>query len=193
MRTPNRFFLGNRFISAARWIEHDGPFLLWPAAWVEWGLEPVLSVRVHRWTLGVGRARVQLDWGVWNRRDPKALIDWRASGLDGFLAWARSAFSQSWGRGDLDRLFRERPEWRALVGLGDGRAHYIRLLLARELASAPASRLGPEREMAEGLSALETALGMDEGLLESTGAEASRTAGASAATPPPQLRPGARR
>lgn len=179
MRTPNKFFLKNRFTNMARWIERDGPMLLWPSAWVEWNLEPVLGVFIHRWTFAVGRARLQIDWGRWERRDPRALIDWRASGLDGFLTWAKKTFGQTWGRTDIERLFKDRPEWRHLVGLGDARAHYVRLLLARELAAAPTARLGPEREASEGLSALESALEM-EGLDPSMGSfagDASRTAG----------------
>jgi hypothetical protein len=161
MRSPNTFLFSNRFFATARWVDQDGPFVLWPTIWVEWNIEPVLGVWVKRWTIGVGQARFQLDWGRWERPDPKAPLDWKLSGLDGFLGWSRKLFGRNWGRTDIERLFKDRPEWRHLVGMGGARAHYVRLLLARELFETPEQRLGPGGKGAQGLSALEAAFELD--------------------------------
>ena len=132
--------------------------MLFPAIWVLWNQDVAVGVRVHRWTFGWGRYRYQLDWGRWDRPDPKNPIDWAKAGLDGFLIWGKQMFDQRWGKTDLDRLFRNRPEWRRIVALGGARAHYVRLLLARELFHEPEASRAPE----EGLSALEAALDLED-------------------------------
>ncbi len=158
MRSPNKFLTKDRYYNTARWVERDGAFLIFPSVWVQWNMETVLDVFVNRWTVGIGYYRFQLDWGRWRRRDPKGLIDWRASGLDGFISWSKKTFGHSWDRQDLENLFKQRPEWKHLVVMGDANSHYIRLLLARELASANDERSMTLREDHEGLSALEVVM-----------------------------------
>lgn len=155
MRTFNRFLTSRRFLATARWVDRRSPWMLWPSVWVLPDLEPTLGVRLTRWTLGWGQARFQLDWGVSDRRDPALGVDWSTSGLDGFLVWGRRVFGKQWGRADLERLFQAHPPWRTVVALGGGRAHYVRLLLARELMASPSAKA---RADGSGLSALEAAL-----------------------------------
>ena len=162
MRSSNKFLSEKKFICLARWKDKRAPFMLWPAVWVLWNQEVAIGVRIHRWTVGLGRWRFQCDWGNWNRADPKAPIDWNSSGLEGFTAWGKQIFDQKWTRADLDRLFKSRPEWRRLVALGGAHAHYVRLLLARELFQEPEATKPAE----EGLSALEAALDIDQTEIE---------------------------
>lgn len=162
MRSPNKFISKNRFISYAKWRDPRSPLMLWPAGWVFKNQEVVFGVSIDRWTFGWLRWRFQLDIGLYLRPDPKAPIEWSKSGLDGFLNWGKEVFQQKWGRADLDRLFRNRPEWKRLIALGGANPHYVRLLLARELFQEPESA----RPIGDGLSALEAALEIDETEIE---------------------------
>lgn len=162
MQGHNIFISKHRFVSFSRWSEPAGSFLLWPCAWVDWATEPSLGVRITRWNVGIGYARFRMNWGWNSRPDPLGKIDWESSGLAGFLEWSQRVFGKSWRRTDLDALFRQRPEWHRLVSLGGADAHYVRLLLARELFEAPRTSTQTLRTDMTGLSALEAALEMDE-------------------------------
>lgn len=136
MRSPNWFLSHNLFVSAAAWKDRGGAWMILPAIWGEFGLESGLDVRLSRWTVGWCQWRAQLDVGRWRRLDPSAPLDWEKQGLDDFLAWSRRIFGKAWGRPELEKLFMRAPEWRKVVVYGDAHAHYIRVLLAREMMAA---------------------------------------------------------
>ena len=187
MRSPNKFISKNRFISYAKWHDSRAAWMLFPAVWVFKKQEVVFGVTIDRWTVGWLKWRFQLDIGLFSRPDPKAPIEWSTSGLDGFLNWGKQVFQQKWGRADLDRLFRNRPEWKRLVALGGANPHYVRLLLARELFQEPESI----RPIEEGLSALEAALEINETEIEDptwsiSHADPSRTAAGPGTVLPPK-------
>lgn len=136
--------------------------MVFPAIWVLWAQEVAMGIKINRWTFGWCRWRFQIDWGTWSRPDPKSPIDWNKSGLEGFIGWGKQVFDQKWSKADLEKLFRTRPEWRKLVALGGARAHYVRLLLARELFQEP--EVG--KNVDDGLSDLEAALDLDKTEME---------------------------
>lgn len=133
MRTQNRFFTEDRFIALAAWRDRAGVLLLWPAFWVEPGVEVGLEVRLHRLTLGWWCWRVQLDVGRYRPRSPRRSIDWGPDGLDAFLWWAGKVFGGEWTRPQLEALLQEDPAWYRLIALGGPPSHYTRVLLAREI------------------------------------------------------------
>ncbi len=136
IRTKNYFLTSRRFMAAAAWRAPRSGFLLWPAAWIEVGLEPSLEVRLTRVSVGWGPWRAQLDLGVWTPLSVAGPIDWERLGVDSYLAWAKKAFGRKWGRIDVERLFRTDPSWRRLVMMGTAENHYIRVLIARAMLSA---------------------------------------------------------
>lgn len=143
LRTKNRFISSRHFLSAACWRAPRAGFLIWPAAWVEVGLEPSLEVRINRLSMGWGPWRAQVDLGTWTKLLVSGPVDWDRLGVDGYLAWSKRAFGRTWGRIDVERLFRSDPSWRQLVMMGTAHNHYIRVLLARAMISATdASALG---------------------------------------------------
>lgn len=133
MRTQNRFFTEDRFAALAAWRDRAGVLLLWPAFWVEPGVEVGLEVRLHRLTLGWWCWRVQLDVGRYRPRSPRRSIDWGTDGLDAFLRWAGKVFGGEWTRPQLEALLQEDPAWYRLIALGGPPSHYTRVLLAREI------------------------------------------------------------
>ena len=162
-RTPNWFYTANRFVSGDAWRDRGAGFLVWPALWVQGGLEPALGVRVTRFTLGWGQWRAQCDFGLWTPVDTSGPIDWEAMGIDDYLAWTKKTFGKSWGRVDVERLFRKEPTWRALAQMGSARNHYVRVLMARVMLAAQDATVGP-------------ALGGPDSVLEAEGASTSQRA-----------------
>ena len=162
-RTPNWFYTQNRFLSGDAWRDRGAGFLVWPALWVQGGLEPALGVRLTRWTVGWGQWRAQCDFGRWEPKDTSGPIDWEAMGIDDYLAWTKKTFGKAWGRVDVERLFRREPAWRDLAQLGTTQNHYVRVLMARVMLAAQDAAVG-------------TALGGPEGGLDTDTASTSQRA-----------------
>lgn len=158
IRTKNRFISSRHYLSAAAWRAPRSGFLIWPATWLQLGLEPSLEVRVSRLSLGWGSWRAQIDLGVWTPLVLSGPIEWERLGVDSYLSWAKQAFGRSWGRIDVERLFRADPSWRRLVMMGTAHNHYVRVLLARAmLSAADAPELGANDSLGTVVAGLESA------------------------------------
>lgn len=136
LRTKNRFLSDRHFVAGAVWRARRGGFLILPAAWLEWGKEPSLEVRLHRFSMGWGFWRAQVDFGVWNKIVLNGPIDWGRLGIDEYLAWSRKTFKRQWQRIDVEKLFRADPTWRHLVMAGTAHNHYVRVIMARAMLKA---------------------------------------------------------
>lgn len=136
LRTRNFFLNDRHFVAGAFWRARRGGFLILPAFWFEWGKEPSLEVRLHRFSAGWGFWRAQFDLGIWNKIPLAGPVDWGRLGIDEYLKWSRKTFKQQWQRIDVERLFRTDPAWRHLVMAGTAHNHYVRVIMARAMLKA---------------------------------------------------------
>lgn len=147
LRTPNWFYTASRFVSVAAWRSALSGRLIWPALWVEPTRNPSLEVAISRWTLAWWDWRLQFDWGTWHPLDFQGPVDWERMGIDGYLAWAKKTFGRSWGRMEVDRLFRSDPAWKRLAIMGTAHNHYVRVALARAMLSAQDAVVGANAQV----------------------------------------------
>lgn len=133
-QTQNKFLTSKHFVSLSSWKDLGSGFILWPSMWAKIGMKPSVEVDLNSLYIGFGFWRLQLNLGKHSPVDMNGPIDWQASGLDQFLTWAKKSFMKNWSRGDLDRLFSKEPRLRVLVLKGGAKNHYVRIMLAREIA-----------------------------------------------------------
>jgi hypothetical protein len=138
MPHPNHPLGAHRYWQSEAWVTREGGFLLWPAVWLRLGQERGLWVRQSFLTFGWGTFRWRLTLGQDHTPDVRRTPQWEEVDGDRFLAWAQATFGGTWDRPSAQAFFRRHPRWRNLVTQGGLQAHYVRVLLAREmLAEAP--------------------------------------------------------
>ena len=113
------------------WKEANGPFLLWPS--------------VGYWPKRVFANQDEgssLVFGLWHWRWRLNLIQVKSPGApypseqewEDFSAWVETTFGRQFNITHMKLLFDQQPEWRELFSRHGIQMHYIRVLLARELA-----------------------------------------------------------
>lgn len=121
------------YLNADGWIAHNAPVLILPSAWISVGEEPSLSVTCSRITFGWLRFRFRIEWGSRRVYRTSGTVDWSGGEMEDFRRWINSRFASQWSRDDLNGFFNNHPRWRKLIGYSGTRAHYTRILLAREI------------------------------------------------------------
>ena len=148
-RTKNWFYTSSRFLSGAFWRDVNAGWLAWPSLWVEPNRQPSFDVTLTRVSFGWLQWRAQCDIGHWHPIDTHGPLDWEALGTSEYLAWSRRTFGKSWGRADIEKVFRAEPALRRLCMMGTFRNHYIRVAVARTMLLAQEAPVSAQEPLGE--------------------------------------------
>lgn len=132
-RSRNYFINANTFISFATWKNNEEMFSLFPGVFIKRNIDKGLEIQENRYVIFLGgRRRFEITTGKYTPRNK--ILNWKSSGLEDFILWIRKNVNDSFNKYDMEIFLNNSPQWKKIITQSNCNNHYIRILLARELA-----------------------------------------------------------
>lgn len=131
-RSRNYYINANKFISFASWKNNEEMFSLFPSFFIQLNIDKGLEIQVNKYIFCLGKNRFEINTGVYTPRNK--VLNWKSSGLEDFIIWIRKNVNAKFDKYDMEVFLNNSPEWKKIITQSNCNNHYIRILLAKELA-----------------------------------------------------------
>lgn len=131
-RSRNYYINANKFISFASWKNNEEMFSLFPSFFIQLNIDKGLEIQVNKYIFCLGKHRFEINTGVYTPRNK--VLNWKSSGLEDFIVWIRKNVNAKFDKYDMEVFLNNSPEWKKIITQSNCNNHYIRILLAKELA-----------------------------------------------------------
>jgi len=133
MRTPNRYLnkQKTKFVNFATNSDKDVMFSLLPTFLFKKNIDLGFEISVNRFVFMWGTFQFTMDIG--KRKYISSVLNWKTTGLDEFIIWARKNSMTGVDKTLLDNLFKHKPELELLIKKNHCSYHYIKIILIQEI------------------------------------------------------------